>query len=74
MEFHAGCQALETGFNVKFAKKYCPESKNPEQYSFYHKIKDLSTLIAQDFVIARTIFIANASVILYNKFTLLILE
>ena len=38
------------------------------------KQEDLSTLIAQDFVIARTIFIANASVILYNKFTLLILE
>ena len=36
MEFHAECQALETGFNVKFAKKYCPESKNPEQY---HKAK-----------------------------------
>ena len=30
------CQDLETDFNVKFAKKYCPESKNPEQY---HKAK-----------------------------------
>lgn len=30
------CQDLETDFNVKFAKKYCPESKNPEQY---HKSK-----------------------------------
>lgn len=36
MEFYIECQALETGFNVKFAKKYCPESKNPEQY---HKAK-----------------------------------
>ena len=36
MEFYTECQALETGFNVKFAKKYCPESKNPEQY---HKAK-----------------------------------
>lgn len=46
MEFHAECQALETGFNVKFAKKYCPESKNPEQYHetkkyyiLYHNMK-----------------------------------
>ena len=36
MEFHTECQALETGFNVKFAKKYCPESENPGQY---HKAK-----------------------------------
>ncbi len=36
MESHMKCQALETSFNVKFAKKYCPESKNPEQY---HEVK-----------------------------------
>ncbi len=46
MEFHMKCQDLETDFNVKFAKKYCPESKNPEQYHemkkyyiLYHNMK-----------------------------------
>ena len=31
MELYAYCQDFAASFNVKFAKKYCPESKNPEQ-------------------------------------------
>ena len=46
MELYARCQDFATSFNVKFAKKYCPESKNPEQYHeakkyyiLYHNMK-----------------------------------
>ena len=46
MELYAYCQDFAASFNVKFAKKYCPESKNPEQYHeakkyyiLYHNMK-----------------------------------
>lgn len=41
MELYAGCQGFDTGFNVKFAKKYCPGVKNPGQY---HEAKSIHTI------------------------------
>lgn len=32
MESYARCQGFDTGFNVKFAKKYCPGGENTGQY------------------------------------------
>ncbi len=32
MELCTDCQGFDTGFNVNFAKKYCPGVKNPGQY------------------------------------------